>query len=58
MVAEKIMRWEFVEMGKIGPKKQRQSRKVTDIFTWLQCYMGRMYVSAQFPEAVPELMAY
>ena len=39
--------------------KERQSRKVTDIFTWLQC-LGA-YVSVRAPPAphlIPELMAY
>ncbi len=37
----------------------RRSRKVTDIFTWLQCYGA--YVSTRAttaPHLIPELMAY
>ncbi len=52
-LADKIRRWEFVEMGELlpefwsGPKegesdgkerRVRHNQKVTDIFTWLQCY--------------------
>jgi len=36
-----------------------QSRAITDIFTWLQCFAA--YVSVQgleSPELIPELMAY
>ena len=39
--------------------KVRHSRKVTDIFTWLQCFCSFVGVRAQpNPELVPELMAY
>lgn len=74
-LARKIRRWEFVEMGEllpeswVGPKEQeaesvkerraRQGRKVTDIFTWVQCF--GTYVAVLAPAdllAVPELMAY
>ena len=53
-LAGKIRRGEFMEMGELLPKfwfgphdedsdtkcdpKVRHSRKVTDIFTWLQCF--------------------
>ncbi len=39
--------------------RPRQGRKVTDTFTWLQCYST--YVAVQVPKApllAPELMAY
>ena len=35
------------------------SRKVTDIFTWLQCFCSFVSVRAQqTPALIPELMAY
>ena len=73
-LAAKIRKREFVEMGELLPEfwsprtdesdsgrdaKQRRSRKVTNIFTWLQCYAA--YVSVRAPPAphlIPELMAY
>ena len=73
-LAEKIKRWEYVEMGELLPefwasaregegdgkeRRARQSRKVTDINSWLQCYA--VYVAIlgpQEPQVVPELMAY
>lgn len=72
-LAAKIRKGEFVEMGELLPEfwsprgeesdanrdKSRRSRKVTDIFTWLQCFAA--YVSVRAPPAphlVPELMAY
>ena len=74
-LAAKIRRGEFVEMGELLPEfwsaprdkdsdskrdnKVRHSRKVTDIFTWLQCFCSFVGVRAQpNPELVPELMAY
>jgi len=37
----------------------RRSRKVTDIFSWLQCYATYASVlGPQYPEAIPELLAY
>ena len=68
----KIRRWEFIEMGellpefRVGPKevevkerRGRQARKVTDIFSWLQCYATYVAVLAPYePSAIPELMAY
>ena len=72
-LAAKIRRWEFIEMGELLPEfwaskdeegdkrdsRPRRSRKVTDIFTWLQCYATYVAVLAQHePSAVPELMAY
>ncbi len=60
-LAARIRRGEFVEMGELlpefwsgatdedaGPSREprgRRSRKVTDIFTWLQCYGA--YVSTR-----------
>ena len=39
--------------------KVRRSRKVTDIFTWLQCFGSFVSVRAhQAPALIPELMAY
>ena len=74
-LADKILRWEFVDMGELLPEfwsmakeeepagrrplTSRRARKVTDIFTWVQCYGS--YVSVlgpQFPKVIPELMAY
>lgn len=72
-LAEKIHRWEYVEMGELlpefwaGPKEEgeskstqsRRPRKVTDITTWAQCFAT--YVSVlgpRNPAAVPELMAH
>ena len=74
-LAAKIRRGEFVEMGELlpefwsGPREDdsdtrrearaRRSRKVTDIYTWAQCFAS--YVSTRAPQAphlIPELMAY
>ena len=77
-IAAKIRKGEFVEMGELLPEfwspredgdsgretKARRSRKVTDIFTWLQCF--GVYVSVRTlsvrtlsaPSLIPELMAY
>ena len=73
-LADKIRRWEFVDMGELLPEfwslpkdedsaksaaPARRSRKVTDIFSWLQCYATYASVlGPQFPEAIPELLAY
>ena len=58
MLAERIGRWEFIEMSAILPEFWTQSRsneseskpttarcrrQVTEIFTWIQCF-GRMSV--------------
>ncbi len=44
-------------MGK--EKRGRQSRKVKDVFTWLQCFGTYVAVLATHePTVVPELMAY
>ena len=72
-IAAKIRKGEFVEMGELLPEfwspredgdsgretKARRSRKVTDTFTWLQCF--GVYVSVRTlsaPSLIPELMAY
>ena len=73
-IAAKIRKGEFIEMSELLPEfwsprgddsdsgrenKGRRSRKVTDIFTWLQCFGA--YVSVRAPPAphlIPELMAY
>ena len=74
-LAAKIRKGEFVEMGELLPEfwsshreedtegkheaKVRRSRKVTDIFTWLQCFGSYVSVRAQYtPSLIPELMAY
>ncbi len=71
-LAGKIRRWEFVEMGELLPEfwtakeeverkdqRPRQGRKVTEIFTWLQCYGSLVAVLAPTePRVIPELMAY
>ncbi len=74
-LVNKIRRWEFIEMGEllpefwVGPKEAegdvgkekrgRQSRKVTDVLTWLQCFGTYVAVLATHePTIVPELMAY
>ena len=39
--------------------RRRRSQKVTDIFTWLQCFASYVSVRAQHtPSVIPELMAY
>ena len=69
-LARKVRAGDYVEMEELLPEvgsledevpepKRRCSRRVTDIFTWLQCF--RVYVSirgVQSPEIVPELIAY
>ena len=73
-LAKKINRGEFVEMGELLPEfwasvredeeakkegKVRRSRKVTDIFTWLQCFGTYVAVrGSQTPTMIPEFMAY
>ena len=72
-LATKIRQWEFVEMGELLPefwarqkddeegrdRGARQSRKVTEVLTWVQCYSSFVAVLAPSePQAVPELMAY
>ena len=70
-LAKKIRSGDYIEMEELLPEvgnleddipgepKRRCSRRVYDIFTWLQCF--GVYVSirgAQAPEVIPELMAY
>ena len=74
-LAAKIRRGEFVDMGELlsefwsTPKeddtdskretKARRSRKVTDIYTWVQCFATYVATRApQAPQLIPELMAY
>ena len=74
-LAAKIRKGEFVEMRELLPEfwsshreedmegkqeiKIRRSRKVTDIFTWLQCFGSYVSVRTQHtPSLIPELMAY
>ena len=74
-LAAKIRRGAFVDMGELLPEfwalskeddgnmrgeaKVRRSRKVTDIFTWLQCFGTYVSVLAPaYPDRIPELMAY
>ena len=74
-LAAKIRKGEFVEMEELLPEywsshreediegkhevKVRRSRKVTDIFTWLQCFGSYVSVRAQCtPSLILELMAY
>ena len=73
-LAEKIWRWEFVELGELLPESAvgkaedntpnplalgRRRRQVTDIHTWIQCFASYVSVmSMRFPEAVPDLLAY
>ena len=70
----KIRRGEFTDMGELLPEfwsshreedadvkresKGRSGRKVTDIYTWLQCYSSYVSVRATAaPGMIPELMA-
>ena len=70
-VARRIRAGEFIDMGELLPEvlmpkeegepeaKRRSGKRVTDIFTWLQCF--GVFVSvrgAQCPGSIPELMAY
>ena len=73
-LAARIKQWEFVAMGELLPKfwvsarddkregmdlKARQSQKVTDLNSWLQCYA--IYVAMlgpQEPQVIPKLMTY
>ena len=74
-LAAKIRRGEYIEIGELLPEfwssakgddgepskeaRGRRSRKVTDIFTWLQCFGAYVSVRApQAPHLIPELMAY
>jgi len=70
-LASRIQQGDYIDMGELllesWPMSEetskgashRQSRAVTNIFTWLQCFAA--YVSVQgskSPELFPELMAY
>ena len=73
-LAAKIQKGEFVDMGELLPEfwatakddegakpdlKSRRGRKVTDIFTWVQCYASyTAVVAGPDPSRIPELMAY
>lgn len=71
-VADKILRWDFVEMGELLPEfwlstsseqasttLNRRSRKVTDISTWTMCYATFVGVlGPKNPTVIPELMEY
>ena len=73
-MAEKIWRWEYVELGDLLPENGmfraeegstnplggvRRRRQVTDVHTWVQCFAVYIGVMSQkYPEAVPELLAY
>jgi hypothetical protein len=73
-IAERIWRWEFVEMGDLLPENgmlrtedgssnplgvMRRRRQITDVLTWVQCFAVYIGVmSRRYPEAVPELLAY
>ena len=73
-LAQKIRRWEFVDMGELlpefwcsyrddkgtvkRPSSSRRTRKVTEIFTWVQCFNTYVSVLAPaHPETIPEPMA-
>ncbi len=71
-LASRICRGEFVDMGELllefwstpkeeGAKeaKSRRTRKVDNIFTWLQSFASYVVVrGAAAPELIAELMAY
>ena len=71
-VADRILRWDFVEMGELLPEfglsasneqsstsLTRRSRKVTEISTWTMCFATFVGILGPAnPAAVPELMAY
>lgn len=71
-LAERIWRWEFVELGDLLPENWvgktedtnplgvvRRKRQITDIHTWIQCFASFVSVqSLKYPEAVPDLLAY
>ena len=45
--------------GETRERRARQGRKVTEIFTWLQCYSSFVVALAPTePQVIPELMAY
>ena len=50
--------WGVTGEGKSGPL-HRRTRVVADIFSWIQCFTSYVSVQgSQYPEAIPELMAY
>ena len=58
---KKILSGDYMEMEELllQVSKRHYSRRVSDIFTWLQCF--GVYVSicgVQSPEVIPELMPY
>ena len=71
-LAAKIRNGEYVDMGELLPEfwsgskdeegkegKARRGRKVTEVFTWLQCFGSYVAVrGTHAPDLVPELMAY
>ncbi len=71
-LAARIRRGEYIDMGELLPefwsnlreeeseaRRGRRGRKVTDIFTWLQCFTSYIAVRAlASPLLIPELMAY
>ena len=64
-LAEKIWRWEFMDMGELLPECWgSQGRGNRDLFIggggrYLQCFTSYVSVQdSQHPEAIPELMAY
>ena len=70
-LAAKVRRWEVCRNGGTssrilgrkaagtGGRVHRHARKVTDIFTWVQCFGTYVAVVTPVePHLVPELMAY
>ena len=69
-VAKRIVRGDFVEMVELLPElwpaahqdnegKVKKNWKITDIFTWIQCFVLYTSVRGQHnPELIAELMAY
>ena len=72
-LAAKILQWEFVEMQELLPEfwaegagsskgtasRGKGKKRVADVMVWLQCYAQYVGILlSQFPEAVPEVMAY
>lgn len=73
-LAEKIWKWEFVEMSEMVAENwlqksdepgtglvavNRRKRLVTELIPWVQCFATYTSVmSRRFPESVPELLAY
>ena len=73
-LAERIRRWDYVDMAELLPEfwpvakpddtdgrkaGQKKPRQITDFSTWLHCFATFTGIlGGQFPEAIPELMAY